>query len=323
MIGLLGDSHCDLLQWLRHNNAGLRLLHRLSGAYPRNFQQVEREELARNMRRFDRNYWQFDMANDEASAWYLRHDPETMVRLRHISMIPAPVSDSHCDNYNYNILRIHDEGLRQFLHNPTPRTLDEVHRRTSHRMTVLDFLHNGDSNGIFNRQLYPEHNQIHEHLRAQNLHHLDNEADLHDLYLETIQEPQHPIGGSLRRRNRTNEYDPVPRAHMALQTHDSRMFSKMARELVGGGCCSSSARSGYSASALWNLTLNGATGRGIQNLINRFEDNDRIMEQFEQAYQRRFQEWQNYHRSNRNSPDLQSQLERILRDLFADLPTFF
>ena len=30
--------------------------------------------------------------------------------------------------------------------------------------------------------------------------------------------------------------DPVPRAHMALQTHDSRMFSKIARELVGGGC---------------------------------------------------------------------------------------
>ena len=30
--------------------------------------------------------------------------------------------------------------------------------------------------------------------------------------------------------------DPVPRAHMALQTHDSRLFSKMAREIVGGGC---------------------------------------------------------------------------------------
>ena len=31
-------------------------------------------------------------------------------------------------------------------------------------------------------------------------------------------------------------YDPVPRAHMALQTHDSIMFSKIAREIVGGGC---------------------------------------------------------------------------------------
>ena len=30
--------------------------------------------------------------------------------------------------------------------------------------------------------------------------------------------------------------DPVPRAHMGLQTHDSRMFSRIARELVGGGC---------------------------------------------------------------------------------------
>ena len=108
---------------------------------------------------------------------------------------------------------------------------------------------------------------------------------------------------------------------MALQTHDSRMFSKMARELVGGGCCSTSANSGHSATALWTLALNGSTGRGIQNLINRFEDNGRIMEQFEQAYQRRFQEWQNYHRSNRNSPELQSQLQRILRDLFEDLQT--
>ena len=257
------ESHRDMITWLRHHGTNLRLLQRLSVGFPDMYNDILMEisrtrtphdtqtrdhqnqsasnvsianDLPDYRQRFQRSAWNRISDHIPEKSWHLKHDPETMDRLYQISAISVPVSDRHTNNYNFNIMRIHDEGLQEYLRVPTPQALDEIHKRTSQRMNVLEFLHHGDHTGIFNRQVYPEHQLIHEHLRTFNLHNPANEDDRQQLYLETLQEPQHRIGGSTCFMVHTYDHDPTPRAHMALQTHDSRMFSRMARELVGGGC---------------------------------------------------------------------------------------
>ena len=202
-----------------------------------------------NWDRFDRRIWhpvvgQFN-TRPEADR-YRMHDAVTMDRLTQHGIGALPVHDQGFINRDYDIMRIHDNGLKRYLMTPhdmrTQDRLNEIHEDTSWRMTLLDYLVSGVvADDVFNDHRYHRrhHHRLTHNIVPMQLHHPENGERFYEAYKwarSTLEGDQprdgyddvdddddddgHVVGGSL------------PRAHMALQTPESKHASSLARRIA-------------------------------------------------------------------------------------------
>jgi hypothetical protein len=238
-------------------------------------------EFDTNFERFNPNVWHPEIGRfrdrDEA-PWYRMHSRTTMDRLNEHGVDTRPVNRLGFINRDYDIVRIHDDGLKQYL--MSPDNLRRIHEETIWKMTLLNYLAGGRNTHIpFNLRSYPHHRErLIDQVMPWNLH--DRVGDLrvwYDRARHTMDDDEdededddeddddddgdgdddeHPADVNEQRDDgqppegfvqpADADGDPtddegddgyivggsIPRAHMALQSLESRRASSIARQIT-------------------------------------------------------------------------------------------
>ena len=107
-------------------------------------------EFDTNFERFNPNVWHPEIGRfrdrDEA-PWYRMHSRTTMDRLNEHGVDTRPVNRLGFINRDYDIVRIHDDGLKQYL--MSPDNLRQIHEETIWKMTLLNYLAGGRNTHIY------------------------------------------------------------------------------------------------------------------------------------------------------------------------------
>jgi hypothetical protein len=120
---------------------------------------IRTAEFDTNWGRFVPDIWREGIHQNRPEApWYRMHSERTMDRLAQHGTDNRKVHDRGFINRDYDILKIHDDGLKQYLR--TPNDLRRIHEDTCWKMSLLNYLAGGrDSDRPFNLHRYPHHLQ--------------------------------------------------------------------------------------------------------------------------------------------------------------------
>ena len=144
-------------------------------------------EMENNWQRFDR----------PEAPWYRLNSDRTMDHLSRHGTEKWPVHHRGCINHDYDILRIHDDGLKRYL--MTPQNLHEIHENTMWKMTLLNYLATGDARiPPCNLRSYPHHrDQLQHRIVPLRLREPENGIQIYNMYRhtrQTMDDPPHVPG---------------------------------------------------------------------------------------------------------------------------------
>jgi hypothetical protein len=247
---------------------------------------IREAEFSNNWDRFNHRIWHpvhGEFRHRPEAPWYRMHDHETMDRMTEHGADTRIVNRHGFINRDYDIVRIHDEGLKQYLR--TPENLRRIHEDISWKMTLLNYLASGREGGLpFNLPRYPHHfERLVEEVVPWNLHGRDirhlrdwyertrsplNDVPDEDGDREVFTDDRPAVGHDdgddddsdddddddddddgdyfyeEGEEEEVEEYDDeesdegqlvggsIPRAHMALQSLESRHASSIARQIA-------------------------------------------------------------------------------------------
>ena len=198
-------------------------------------------EMENNWQRFDPDNWHQGILQHRPEApWYRLNSDRTMDHLTRHGTENWPVHHRGFINHDYDILRIHDDGLKRYL--MTPQNLHEIHENTMWKMTLLNYLATGDARiPPFNLRSYPHHrNQLQHRIVPLRLLEPENGIHFYNMYKhtrQTMDDPPH-VPGDFEYEDEAQSDDghmtggSRPSAHIAMQSLESKQASRLERRIA-------------------------------------------------------------------------------------------